>query len=346
MISGRKNPAISHIVLENDIRDTAIARRFARRFPGAAVTVCPSAAERAACTARVGPPKRVVYLARRRGPWIKTFPSHPWYGADGGCRYNLILGYNCTASCRYCFVQTIFDDPIPTIFADSVGMADELHAFLDRNPDAGVSTGEYIDSLLFDDVTRYTESLMAVFSQFGSTTLELRTKSTQTDHLPEDPIHQVLVSYSINPPDVVRAAEPGTPGLGARLGQARRLSERGYRIGLRIDPVVPTEAFSAGYRRLPAAVERHLGWRRVSRVFLGVLRFDAALLERMSRTAGGRRLLDAEYVRCPDGYYRPSRHARIETYRRIVNGIRRFAPAADISVTMEPNYVQRAVLDA
>ncbi len=341
---GKMNQTVDHIIIENSVRNTPTARRFVSRYPEAAVTVCPSEKDRPAWATEVKSPKRAVYIARRRGPFLKEFPGHPWYGPGGGCRHNLILGYNCLASCRYCFVQTIFDDPIPTIFADSGEMISELRAFLGRNPDAGVSTGEYIDSLLFDDVTGYTRDLMNIFAGFPSSTLELRTKSPHVEHLPAQPIPQVLVSYSISPPEVVRVAEPGTADLATRLENARRLHDRGYKIGLRVDPIVPAGEFLRDYRKLPTVVERHLGWRRVDRVFLGMLRFDTTLLERMSKTAGGRRLLDAEYIPCPDGYYRPFRHVRIDAYRMLVGGIRDCAPGIDISITMEPGYVHRAVL--
>jgi hypothetical protein len=65
----------------------------------------------------------------------------------------------------------------------------------------------------------------------------------------------------------------------------------------------------------------------------------------MTQTAGGRRLLDAEFVPCPDGYLRPFRHSRIKIYRELVGAIREHAPGIDISMTMEPDYVRRAVLD-
>jgi spore photoproduct lyase len=339
------NETINHIVIEEDVRDTPVARRFTQRFPDAQITICRSPADRPVCAARVGSPKRAVYLGRRRGPYLKAFPQHPWYGADRGCGTNLILGYNCSAACRYCFVQTIFDDPIPTLFVDSTEMHDELRAFLSQNPGAGISTGEYIDSLLFDDITGITGELTETFAQFPACTFELRTKSTATDHLPTNPIPQILVSYSVNPPSVIAVAEPGTPDLETRLDKARLLHDSGYRIALRFDPIIPAGEFAPDYLELPGLVDKHLGWHRVSKIFLGMLRFDTKLLERMTQTAAGRRLLDTEFVPCPDGNLRPFRHARIDIYRGLTLAIRERAPGIDISITMEPDYVRRAVFD-
>ncbi|UCH84676.1 MAG: hypothetical protein JSW50_03000, partial [Candidatus Latescibacterota bacterium] len=335
---------LNHIVIEKDAIGHPTVSRFTERFPDAEITTCGSPEDRPKCVGRVGSPRHAVYLGLRRGPYLKMFPQHPWYGVRDQCRYNLILGYNCTASCRYCFVQTIFDDPIPTIFVDSAEMTTELRNFLSQTPDAGVSTGEYIDSFLFDEITGHTRELMDVFASFPESTLELRTKSARIGHLPPDPIPQILVSYSVNPPDVVTFAEPATPSLETRLIKAGELHDRGYRIALRIDPVIPAKEFEKGYRALAGLVEQHLGWHRVYRVFLGVLRFDHALLERLTQTAGGRQLIDSEFVPCPDGKYRPFTHQRVEIFRMLVGEIREYAPAIDFSITMEPDYVWRAVL--
>jgi hypothetical protein len=78
---------------------------------------------------------------------------------------------------------------------------------------------------------------------------------------------------------------------------------------------------------------------------MGILRFDNALLERMSRLPNAALLLDAEFVLCPDGNYRPHSLARRETYRTIAAMIRHFAPNVPISLTMEPDYIRRSLID-
>jgi hypothetical protein len=91
-------------------------------------------------------------------------------------------------------------------------------------------------------------------------------------------------------------------------------------------------------------VEEQFGWGRVEKVFLGALRFDDALLKRMSRSASARYLLDAEYVRCPDGHYRLHKNARVDWYRTVVDAIRRHRPDIEFIMTMEPDYICRGVL--
>ncbi|UCG53642.1 MAG: hypothetical protein JSW58_08815 [Candidatus Latescibacterota bacterium] len=337
---------IDCIIIDDQARHHPMVARFLERFPDARIIDCTPGDRLTVCRKEVRSPKRTVYLAHHRGSFLKPFPHHKWYGDHLGCYHNLILGYNCFASCRYCFIQTIFDTSVPAVYVNSDEMTTEVAAFLSANPDAIISTGEYIDSLQLDEVTGYTKTLTGLFDRFPKSTLELRTKSDHVSHLPDDPPHGVLVSYSINPPDVVDIAEPGTVDLDARLGGAKHLHDKGYRIAFRLDPIVPAEEFVGGYRELPAFIQKSFGWDKISRVFLGALRFDHALLKKMCASIGGRRLLDAEFVPCPDGYFRPTKYSRIRAYRSLVSEIQRYTRDIDISITMEPDYVRRAVFAA
>ena len=336
--------SVEYLFVEHAARDSAIAARVIERFPGAHIEYCDPMRRASIGRTFARAPRKALYLRHHKGSFIKPFPRHPWYDGGGGVYYNLILGYNCFGGCHYCFIQSIFDDAIPTMYANRDDLANELTAFLRSEPRAWMSTGEYIDSLQLDEVTGYTEFVMDVMRRFPNATLELRTKSGRVDHLPADPPVAVTVAYSISPPDVAGKVEPGTAPLERRLVKARVLHDKGYRIAVRIDPIIATPKFADGYSLLPNIIDTHLGWRRVGEVFLGALRFDDALLKRMSRSTAARRLLDAEFVACPDGRYRPLKATRSRIYRDIVERIRRYQRDMPVTIMMEPEYIRRAAM--
>ena len=309
------------------------------RFPRADVTYCAPGDRDRIGRDFAKAPRRAVFLKHHKGAFLKPFPRHPWYDKGGGVYHNLILGYNCYGSCHYCFIQTIFEDAIPTMYVNSDDMTRELRAFLENDPRAWISTGEYIDSLQLDETTHYTETVMDVMRDFPEAVLELRTKSGKVDHLPDIERPFVTVAFSISPQEVVADVEPGTASLERRLDKARLLHAKGYRIAVRIDPIIATKKYLHAYGGLASIIEERLSWHRVSEVFLGILRFDDALLKRMAASTAARRLLDAEYVPCPDGKYRPLKQARIEAYRDMVQSIRAYHPDIDITIMMEPDYV-------
>lgn len=356
------NYPVRTLIIEDGLGDAGgaqppLVRRFQQNFPGARIIVGGRSLEGGSSYAggsahnakdegredsRPGP-RTSVRLIRHSGSFIKQFPNHPWYG-NSGCDYSLILGYNCFCSCTYCFIQTIFEDRTPTLYVNTASLVEELSAFLENNPAAWISTGEYLDSFQLDDVTRTNEILIDVFKRYPMSTLELRTKIDNVAHLPDDPPGGILVTYSINPPEVIKRLEPGTATFERRLQMAGSLFSKGYRVALRIDPIIPTPSLAPSYGELPTLIQDHLGWEKVERIFIGVLRFDEALLTRMSTMPSSTFLLDAEYIRCPDGNYRPPKHERTAIYRSISRAIREHAPRIPISITMEPGYVRSAVL--
>jgi spore photoproduct lyase len=247
------------------------------------------------------------------------------------------------ASCQYCFVHTYFDDPFPTIFTNAADMDNNLRAFLADNPGAWISTGEFMDSLQLDRITGYTERIMETMAGYSRATLELRTKHSAVDHLPRCPHSAVIFSFSVNPPEVTEKIESGSAGFDKRLEAAAFLYGRGYRIALRIDPIITAAGFLESYEGLAEAIEKTLGWKRVERVFLGVLRFDHGLMRRLARGKTSRKFLDAEYVPAPDGKYRLYKQARVAVYRDLLAQIRRYNPAVAAALVMEPDYVHTAV---
>lgn len=340
-VVGEFREDLDRILIEESARGDDITRRFTAGYPGTETVHYKG--EAGAAIASFGPlnPKRTLILRRQPGRFVKPFPAHPWYHA--GESANLILGFNCLASCHYCFVHTYFDDPFPTIFTNAADADASLRVFLADHPDAWISTGEFMDSLQLDRITGYTERIMETMSGYPRATLELRTKHSAVDHLPRCPFSGVVFSFSVNPPEVTEKIESGSAGFEERLEAAAFLHGRGYRIALRIDPIIATAGYLDFYGRLAGAVERILGWKRVERVFLGVLRFDQELMRRLARGSTSRKFLDAEYVLAPDGKYRLYKQARVSVYRNLLASIRRYNPAVAAALVMEPDYVHAAV---
>ncbi len=336
------NEAIAHLVIDRSCEDTSMAERFRRAYPRARVTTFDPGQRDATVAALRVNPKSTVVLTPHKGRFVKPFPRHKWYQYDH--MYNLILGFNCHASCHYCFVHTYFDDPCPTMYANDADVYAELRSFLESKPDAWISTGEFIDSLQLDRVTRHTERIMETMRDYPAAVFELRTKHSDVEHLPDCPHPGVLVSFSINPETISRKIEAGSADLDERLRAARQLIDKGYRVAFRLDPIIAAGGYLDAYAGLAETVEATVSWKEISRVFLGVLRFDATLMRRLAGGAATRKLLDAEYVRAPDGKYRVYKNARVAVYRELVASLRKFDPELQIELVMEPDYVSDAAL--
>lgn len=339
-------PHISQMYIDEQSRETPLAARIISHYQDANIEYVPAIEAGRFARNRGSSRATTLCIARNNGRFIKPFPTHPWYHEDpaGACGHNLLIGYNCSAACRYCFTRTYFDHPYPTLFSNIDEMLDDLAAFLSEHPDGRISTGEFTDSFFLDDITRTNDRIFELMSAFPRATLELRTKSAMVDHLPANLHPGIVAAWSINPRSVIQSIEGGTAGFDQRLAAARALKEKGYRIALRIDPVIMAEAYLREYRGLADEIERGFSWRDVSELFLGAIRFDKQMVGSLAGNKSSEELLDAQHILCPDGKYRPHKYVRIEFYTAIIEEVRRRAPDLPIHLSMEPAYIHKTVL--
>ncbi len=339
------DPLIKRLFIDRNSISSRLAAAVIGRFPEAAVAHCDEDKKSRVARDAIGAPEHTLFITRHRGRFIKPFPRHPWHhqGGNGGCEYNLLIGFNCSAACSYCFTRAYFEHPYPTLFSNIDDMLDALSSFLDHHPDARVSTGEFMDSLCLDEATGTTERILERLRGYPRCSLELRTKSAAIEHLPPTGHPNVIAAWSINPPSVICDTEAGTAGFRARLEAAAKLREKGYRIALRIDPVIMTGSYLNAYAALAGEIADVLPWRHVSEVFLGAIRFDKNMLGLLAASRAPHALLDAQLIVCPDGKYRPHKFIRIAFFKMLVSSIMGHAPGIPIRLCMEPTYVHDAV---
>ena len=106
---------VEYLFVERGARKSAMVAAVIQRYPHASVTLCDPDQRSSIGRTLQRAHRSALYLRHHRGAFIKPFPRHPWFDGGGGVYYNLILGYNCFGGCHYCFIQSIFDDAIPTI---------------------------------------------------------------------------------------------------------------------------------------------------------------------------------------------------------------------------------------
>jgi spore photoproduct lyase len=81
--------------------------------------------------------------------------------------------------------------------------------------------------------------------------------------------NQVIVSFSLNAGDVASRWEKGAPEIDRRIEAGKKLSEAGYEVRIRIDPMVPVENWTIHYTKL---IEQIFNSFIPSRITLGSLR--------------------------------------------------------------------------
>ncbi len=278
---------IDQIYIEETLLEHPRARAILRRFPDALVTTCARYGEifnRRAQNFRLQKISPALILAEKFSNHV--LPSPPEYAIGGNLNYYFSHMLNCIYDCRYCFLQGMYRSAHYVIF---VNYEDFIQAIVDKIRAAGDASAHFFsgydcDSLALDPVTGFVKEFLPLFRDHPQALLELRTRSTQTRSLLDlEPIPNCIVAYSFTPAEIADATEHKAPPVSKRLQALQRLQARGWRIGLRFDPLIYQEGVNEQYERLFAQVFNATDAALLHSVSLGSFRLPKTYYRSLAR---------------------------------------------------------------
>lgn len=326
------------IFIQEGLEQSAVARRAKGAAPGAAVEEFADLAELMARMEGVGrgEAKRCLAVARRAGGFVKEFPTGEGIRSSGW--HYFIPAIGCPADCAYCFLRTYHTGGTPIVFAELEAMFEEIEAKSLQVGGGYFYGGELCDNLMLEGVLEIVPRLVELFRRRPEATLELRTKADDVDALIEAAGRggapgNVIVSWTFSPAQAAREYEAGAPALERRLLAVKRVARAGYRVGVRLDPVILLpgwrEAYSALIGELAAAMEPAA----VESVHIGCMRFTPQL---KAAAAGSQGIIySGEFVLASDGKFRYPRPLRTAAYSYIAALIRRWNGTIAVKLCME-----------
>ena len=207
--------------------------------------------------------------------FVKTPP--PIRSTDVICPHFIELkwAYGCPFDCAWCYLKGTFRfQPTKTkpVIKDLAKVELHTRRFLEEvtTPEI-LNTGEIADSLMAEGLDQpFSKFIIPIFEEQNRHKVLFVTKSDNIKHLLEiTPHNQVLVSFSLNANDVAARWEKGAPPIEKRIKAAQQLSEAGYEVRIRIDPMVPVDNWAKHYTQL---IEQIFTNFTPSRITLGSLR--------------------------------------------------------------------------
>jgi spore photoproduct lyase len=306
------------IYIEEGAGDYDLTRRVLETFPDVPVRHQPDLSEvmdelQQSSVDVFGAGKNRLLLSRFKGSFLKKCP-----GISPGmvcCNYYVVnLIKNCVYDCSYCFLQDFLqNNPLLTAFVNHEDLLGELEEVFSANPSNTfrVGTGELTDSLALDDFLPYSETLIPFFNRQSNAVLELKTKSDQVKNLlKQDDASNVIISWSLNPPEIAEREEKGTPGTLQRLNAARLCADKGYRIGFHFDPVILFPGWESAYADLIDLMFQHVSAKQIEWISLGGFRYRPNLKKVIQERHEGTRLFTQEQLPGEDGKFRYLRPLR------------------------------------
>lgn len=176
----------------------------------------------------------MVISRERKSNFVRLFDKTP----PGVCCphfYELVLSNGCPFDCSYCYLRLTFrGNTQPTLFTNGW---EKVKFEIDTVPEGVFSTGELADSLAV--LPPLLPNSIDYFSSLENKFLLLVTKSVNVDILRQrNPSNQVILSFSVNSLPAAEKFERVAPSPEKRLETAAEMIERGWRVRIRLDPVI------------------------------------------------------------------------------------------------------------
>jgi spore photoproduct lyase len=251
--------------------------------------------------------------------------------ASNGCFYR----------CEWCYLKLTYRAAFPfiTVRVQYEKIKEQLRKRLAESKAPVIfNSGELADSLSMEHLTRAGREFISWFGQSGNGYLFMLTKSDNVDDILDLPHNgHTIIAWSVNNGLVSQKYELGAPSFESRLLAARKVQEAGYRVRIRLDPIIPFDGWKEKYAGTIKNIFEQISPESIT---IGTLRFEEGFYK-MRKTIFSK---DSDlpqflkgmepmfppkefpgYKRAKSGKYSFREEERAEIFGFVINEIRKFS---------------------
>ncbi|MEA1892958.1 MAG: hypothetical protein U9N33_09620 [Campylobacterota bacterium] len=187
---------------------------------------------------------------------------------------------SCGFDCSYCSIQSFYNQN--TITFDS-GFGDKLKNLkLDKNKTYHIGTGQASDSLMFGNREGILDALFLFAKENPNVILEFKTKSDNIKYLLENALpSNILCTWSLNTPTIIKNEEHLAASLQKRIDAARKLADKGVKVGFHFHPIVEYENYLDEYAEVYAQLIKEFKPSEVALISFGTLTFIKPVIKQL-----------------------------------------------------------------
>ncbi len=228
---------------------------------------------------------------------------------------------NCPFECTYCFLQNYLTDTTLSVVADTRVILDEVRRKTSEQPWRlfRIGTWELGDSLAVPPINTAAAGLVEGFREMDNCILKLRTKGARVEPLLDlDHGGRTVVSWTVNPREVIAREEIGTASMHDRISAMKLVAAAGYPVGLHFDPMILFDGWEKAYRDLVQEIFSQLHPGQVIWISVGSLRFNPEMKRKIEINYPASVLTAQEMVLGDDNKLRYLRPMRVRMYRHLL----------------------------
>jgi|TARA_A100001015_G_scaffold116854_1_gene129655 spore photoproduct lyase len=152
----------------------------------------------------------------------------------------------------------------------------------DKEKEMTFFTGYDCDSLAMEPITNFLSDFIPFFRRYKNALFEIRTKSiNNTVFRKHDALTNCIVAYSLMPETLAQTLDKKAPSVSARIKNIKYIANKGWRIGLRFDPLIYCNNWKAQYSELFANIFKEIKEESIHSVSLGSLRFPKSFFNKL-----------------------------------------------------------------
>lgn len=187
---------------------------------------------------------------------------------------------NCGFDCTYCSIQSFFDGN--RVYFQK-NLKEKLKKIqLDREKRYHIGTGQSSDSLMWGNRDGILDHLKDFAIDHPNVVLELKTKSKNISWLLDNEIPpNVIVTWSLNTQTIIDNEEHLTASLGERLASARKVADRGIKVGFHFHPIIQYKGWKEEYGEITAGIQKDFTPDETALISMGTLTFIKPVIRKI-----------------------------------------------------------------
>ena len=211
-----------------------------------------------------------------------VLPAPEGFGIGSSRNYYFSHMYNCIYDCRYCFLQGMYSSANYVVFVNFEDFETSLKKVIKENSENKTTffSGYDCDSLALESLTGFAKYMLPFFKKHPQIDFEFRTKSIQTDpFLTQNPMKNVIIAYSLMPELISSSLDNKAPSISKRIKAMSSLASKGWKIGLRFDPLIHGRNWKVLYKEMLENIYKSVPLESIHSVSFGPLRFPKEMFK-------------------------------------------------------------------
>jgi len=271
-------------------------------------------------SAEVPDNKNCIYITSGMNSFVHRCPATKVYRC---CDYYVAdVAEGCPFDCTYCILQSYLNHEYIKVYSDFETIRDDI-ANLPKDKFFRLGTGELSDSLAIDHIINFSGFIAETINNSDNILFEFKTKSANIKNLLKIDPKNMMVSWSINPKEIVELEEHGAAPVHKRLQAAKICAEYGYKIGFHFDPLIFCDDFEEVYGRVIKEMISSVPESSVEYISVSTFRFIPELIDIVRDKFDQSLLLQSDYIKSLDGKMRYFKPLRVKMLDFFINEVRK-----------------------